>query len=286
MKLMILVLIAVLIFAVAMYFVVKALQSGDNETASPKNKNAKFLNENSEAINALMCLNEKYENKLYCDSIYYAAHTYDNADFFDDISCADYLISMLQERKNEILQKMKMVEFCKRNYTSYINEVKKIDSFGKFKSPIDGYDLEDLLTTEKEIFEDETFESPEDFEVEIIIYYAKMNDEIVDYKKQTFDKVEVMDLIDRLNDRSGYYYNDRGIWDSLCRVERGKVSNKLRIRVYERDGYKCRYWGRGEDECSLQIDHIKPISKGGKSTYDNLQTLCEDCNKQKDNKYF
>ena len=268
-----------------MYFVVKALQSGDNETASPKNKNAKFLNKNSEAINALMCLNEKYENKLYCDSIYYAAHTYDNVDFFNDISCADYLISMLQERKNEILQKMKMVEFCKRNYMSYINEVKKIDSFGKFKSPIDGYDLEDLLTTEKEIFEDETFESPEDFEVEIILYYAKMNDEIVDYKKQTFDKVEVMDLIDRLNDRSGYYYNDRGIWDSLCRVERGKVSNKLRIRVYERDGYKCRYCGRGEDECSLQIDHIKPISKGGKSIYDNLQTLCEDCNKQKDNKY-
>ena len=113
-----------------------------------------------------------------------------------------------------------------------------------------------------------------------------MNGEIVDYKEQTFDKTEVIDLINRLSDRNGYYYNDRGIWDSLCRVERGKVSNKLRFEIFERDGYKCRYCGRGEDECSLQIDHIKPISKGGKSTYDNLQTLCEDCNKQKDNKYF
>lgn len=286
MELMILVLIVVLVFAVAMYFVVKALQSGDNETASPKNKNAKFLNENSEAISALLCLNEKYKNKLYCDSIYNVAHTYDNADYFEDISCEDYLIYMLQERKNEILQKMKIVEFCKRNYTSYINDVKKIDSFGKFKSPIDGYDSDELLNAEKEVFEDETFESPEDFEVEIILYYAKMNDEIVDYKKQTFDKTEVIDLINRLNDRNGYYYNDRGIWDSLCRVERGKVSNKLRFEIFERDGYKCRYCGRGEDERSLQIDHIKPISKGGKSTYDNLQTLCEDCNKQKDNKYF
>ena len=286
MELMILGLIVVLVFAVAMYFVVKALQSGDNETASPKNKNAKFLNENSEAISALLCLNEKYKNKLYCDSIYNVAHTYDNADYFEDISCEDYLIYMLQERKNEILQKMKIVEFCKRNYTSYINDVKKIDSFGKFKSPIDGYDSDELLNAKKEVFEDETFESPEDFEVEIILYYAKMNDEIVDYKKQTFGKTEVIDLIDRLNDRNGYYYNDRGIWDSLCRVERGKVSNKLRFEIFERDGYKCRYCGRGEDERSLQIDHIKPISKGGKSTYDNLQTLCEDCNKQKDNKYF
>ena len=111
MELMILVLIVVLVFAVAMYFVVKALQSGDNETASPKNKNAKFLNENSEAISALLCLNEKYKNKLYCDSIYNVAHTYDNTDYFEDISCEDYLIYMLQEGKNEILQKMKIVEF-------------------------------------------------------------------------------------------------------------------------------------------------------------------------------
>lgn len=286
MKLMILVLIAVLIFAVAMYFVVKALQSGDNETASPKNKNAKFLNENSEAINALMCLNDKYENKLRCFSIYDAAHTYDNADFFDDISCADYLIYMLQEHKNEILQKMKMVEFCKRNYTSYINEVEKIDSFGKFKNPIDGYDSDELLNAEKKMFNGYKIKPPADFKVKIKLYCAKMNGEVVRNKAQTFDRAEVMNLIDRLNDRNGYYYNDRGIWDSLCRVERGKVSNKLRIRVYERDGYKCRYCGRSEDECKLEIDHIKPISKGGKSTYDNLQTLCEDCNKQKDDKYF
>ena len=127
---------------------------------------------------------------------------------------------------------------------------------------------------------------PTDFKVKIKLYCKKMDGEIVDYKEQTFDKTEVIDLIDRLNDRSGYYYNDRGIWDSLCRVERGEVSNKLRFEIFERDGYKCRYCGRSEDECSLQIDHIKPISKGGKSTYDNLQTLCEDCNKQKDNKYF
>ena len=30
---------------------------------------------------------------------------------------------------------------------------------------------------------------------------------------------------------------------------------------------------------------IKPIAKGGKSTYDNLQTLCVYCNKEKGDKY-
>ncbi|MBO5777220.1 MAG: HNH endonuclease [Clostridia bacterium] len=31
----------------------------------------------------------------------------------------------------------------------------------------------------------------------------------------------------------------------------------------------------------LEIDHIKPIAKGGKTTIDNLQTLCHDCNVKK-----
>ncbi len=285
MKLMILVLIALLVFAVAMYFVVKALQNEDSETASPKNKNAKFLYKNSEAISALLRLNDKYENKLHCESAYILTHTYDNADFFEDISCEDYLVYMLQERKNEILQNIKIVEFCKRNYTSYINEVEKIDSFGKFKSPIDGHNSDELLKAEKKMFNGYKIKAPADFKVKIKLNCAKINGEIVDHKAQTFNKAEVVDLIDRLNDRNGYYYNDRGIWNSLCRVERGKVSNQLRFEIFERDGYKCRYCGRGEDECKLEVDHIKPISKGGKSTYDNLQTLCEDCNKQKDNKY-
>lgn len=268
---------------IALYFTWK---SPSRDYDFKRRKIKRFLNENSEALSTLLSLNEKYENKLYCDSIYNVAHTYDNVDYFNDISCEDYLIYVLQGQKNSILQRIKNAEFCKRNYASYINEVKKIDSFGKFRNPIDGYDSDELLNAEKKMFNGYKIKPPTDFKVKIKLYCAKMNGEIVDYKEQTFDKTEVIDLIDRLNDRNGYYYNDRGIWDSLCRVERGKVSNKLRFEILERDGYKCRYCGRGKDECNLQIDHIKPISKGGKSTYDNLQTLCEDCNKQKDNKYF
>lgn len=277
------IIIIMLACVLALYFIGK---SPSRDYDFKRRKIKRFLNENSEALSTLLCLNEKYKNKLYCDSIYNVAHTYDNADYFNDISCEDYLIYVLQGQKNSILQRIKNAEFCKRNYASYINDVKKIDSFGKFKSPIDGYDSDELLNAEKKMFNGYKIKPPTDFKVKIKLYCAKMNGEIVDYKEQTFGKTEVIDLIDRLNDRNGYYYNDRGIWDSLCRVERGKVSNKLRFEILERDGYKCRYCGRGKDECSLQIDHIKPISKGGKSTYDNLQTLCEDCNKQKDNKYF
>lgn len=40
-----------------------------------------------------------------------------------------------------------------------------------------------------------------------------------------------------------------------------------------------------EDGVKLHVDHVVPVSRGGKSTMDNLQTLCEDCNCGKGNKY-
>ena len=60
----------------------------------------------------------------------------------------------------------------------------------------------------------------------------------------------------------------------------------MRFFIYSRDNYRCKLCGRSERQDYLEIDHIKPISKGGKSTLDNLQTLCRTCNKQKGNKYY
>ena len=90
--------------------------------------------------------------------------------------------------------------------------------------------------------------------------------------------MQILDLIDRVNDKYGTWFNDRGIWDAICRVERGRVSNKMRFSIYKRDGYRCQHCGRSGRFVDLEIDHIIPIAKGGKSTYDNLQTLCKRCN--------
>ena len=113
-----------------------------------------------------------------------------------------------------------------------------------------------------------------------------MNGSIYDKKMQSFCVEEILSFINRLKNKSGTFYNDCDIWDSLCRVERGKVSNKMRFSIYERDGYRCRRCGVSEQYVSLEIDHIIPISKGGKSTYENLQTLCHKCNCEKGNKTF
>lgn len=68
--------------------------------------------------------------------------------------------------------------------------------------------------------------------------------------------------------------------------ERAKVTRAMRYDVLRRDGFRCVKCGRGrEDGVKLHADHIKPVSRGGKSVISNLQTLCEDCNCGKGNKY-
>lgn len=56
------------------------------------------------------------------------------------------------------------------------------------------------------------------------------------------------------------------------------ISAHKRLRVFARDGYKCRYCEKNSD---LTIDHIVPLSKGGGENESNLQTLCFSCNTAK-----
>jgi len=57
-----------------------------------------------------------------------------------------------------------------------------------------------------------------------------------------------------------------------------KVSVKTRDAVLRGYGYKCAKCGRGGE---LTMDHIMPLSRGGKNRKKNLQPLCTYCNGKK-----
>ena len=65
-----------------------------------------------------------------------------------------------------------------------------------------------------------------------------------------------------------------------------KIPLRLRFRVLERDCFSCRICGRSRakgDEIKLQVDHVIPWSRGGRTDMENLQALCEECNLGKSN---
>ena len=51
----------------------------------------------------------------------------------------------------------------------------------------------------------------------------------------------------------------------------------IRKVVLKRDGFKCRNCGNLEHPSNLEVDHIRPLSDGGRHDLNNLQTLCRDC---------
>jgi hypothetical protein len=60
--------------------------------------------------------------------------------------------------------------------------------------------------------------------------------------------------------------------------QKDKIGRALAKRVFERDAYRCVTCGTHIDLC---CDHIKPESKGGETTFANLQTMCRPCNSKK-----
>ena len=65
------------------------------------------------------------------------------------------------------------------------------------------------------------------------------------------------------------------------------MTSRLRNSIKARDNHTCRYCSvslAAEPHLLLEVDHVIPVSRGGMSTPDNLQTLCWRCNRTKSNK--
>lgn len=68
--------------------------------------------------------------------------------------------------------------------------------------------------------------------------------------------------------------------------QRRLMTDSLRYDVLKRDGFRCVLCGATakDEHVKLHVDHITPISKGGRTELSNLRTLCERCNLGKSDK--
>jgi len=92
----------------------------------------------------------------------------------------------------------------------------------------------------------------------------------------------VMD-VDNLN-RFVLFLSEKIKFNKSIAGQRALMTSKLRQHIKERDAFTCKQCGASiqqEPNLLLEIDHIIPVSKGGLTTEDNLQTLCWRCNRSK-----
>lgn len=80
------------------------------------------------------------------------------------------------------------------------------------------------------------------------------------------------------------YLSKEVAWDNSKKEQRALMTREFRIKILKRDGFTCQYCGANTKDnpgLLLEVDHIIPVSRGGKSVEENLQTLCKRCNRKK-----
>jgi 5-methylcytosine-specific restriction endonuclease McrA len=73
------------------------------------------------------------------------------------------------------------------------------------------------------------------------------------------------------------------VLSSFDRLPRQEVKF-TRQNVFERDGYTCQYCSKTLEVARLNLDHVIPREKGGRTTWENVVCSCITCNTRKANK--
>lgn len=237
-------------------------------------KYKKFVLNNSEALKVITVINKNYQFKHIKN--FDLSHSYDNRNFYNDISCKDYLTYQLVYIQYEVDKAINDIIENKKIWNRYATEVNSKISFGLFGEVKQLKNTKKLLRVEKKIFRQKTLHPCLNFSINVALHLTNINGKHLKSKYYNFQIEDIKAIEKNLRKKKGSRYLDDDIWNSLCRVERGKVTNRMRFAIYKRDHYRCRKCGRKTND--LEVDHIIPIAKGGKSTFDNLQTLCHRCN--------
>ncbi|GAB4851446.1 hypothetical protein Ancab_030848 [Ancistrocladus abbreviatus] len=144
-----------------------------------------------------------------------------------------------------------------------------------------------------ELGEDDDFENFENDELSCFrglvldISYRPVN--VVCWKRaiclEFMEKADVLEYYDQIvNSPSGSFYIPAvlRVPHLLQVVKKKRIRNTLsRKNIFYRDDYTCQYCSSRNN---LTIDHVLPIARGGKWSWENLVTACAKCNSKKGQK--
>ncbi len=165
----------------------------------------------------------------------------------------------------------------KKRYDEYCKELDNINT--KTKPEIieaSGFTAKEFDKLESMLI-DKTKYNEDVYNISINVEVGYITRRYNNSKNRTIKYEELCDLY--MEWRNGKKYKE------TAKRERKYMNDQLRYDVLKRDNFTCTKCGAtAKDGVKLHVDHIIPVSKGGKTTMSNLQTLCERCNIGKGNK--
>jgi 5-methylcytosine-specific restriction endonuclease McrA len=105
-------------------------------------------------------------------------------------------------------------------------------------------------------------------------------------KYMVLDKATVLSFYEDWTVRSANWATNVPAIMILKDYEKRKTSIRFsKHNVFLRDSYRCQYCNDDVSRKSATLDHVLPISHGGKTTFENTVTACGPCNSTKGNNY-
>ena len=260
------------------YFKRKAIRKERELEKQRALENKKKVLEFSSRLNLIREMNQKYcFEDIDCNQYYTVS--VDTKLKLDNFNFDQYMGDLIYDYQDFFLSLIKKTERNRKQYELYAKEImQRFPRSIKADAEKCGLSEDVFIQIEKPLLEEESKKPVLKMSIHCKATYKSPKGRNT-YKRDAEYSIE---------DISRLYKEvmKRDTRKAQMQRERSLVTPKLRYMVLQRDGRRCKICGRSEaDGAKLHVDHIIPISKGGKTEMDNLQTLCDYCNIGKGNSY-
>ncbi len=239
-----------------------------------RNKQLEFVINNSQCLKLIKSCNQKQCFRDIQEAICYYKQC-NSKKQLDNFNVNSYMLSLIEDNPPYFTKLLEDIKYNQINFTRYEAEYNRL----LMQTP---YDYEKL--TRNSIVTAKDFRKIEYKECEkiklkpVCRILVKVNARYVSPQgRNSYTRTftfKTGDIVSFFND-----YTNAQKYKQSKQYQRSLMTDKLRYKIMKRDNFRCVICGASQkDGVKLHVDHIIPVSKGGKTIESNLRTLCDRCN--------
>lgn len=239
-------------------------------------RNRAIVLKNSERLKKLVELNEQTEYRKYLNSDFYEIHTCKSKGQYDRFNLQNFAIECINLNRFHYEKLIREVEISKELFSKYDSIAKNIIStISEEECKRLKITKKVFLKYEEKLFREHYNAPLQDINVHFMSRYTSPKGRNSYKRDDIYDCASLLSLMQRAQ-KIDVAKTEK---QKSISAERSKMSDSLRYDILKRDKFRCQICGAtAADGVKLHVDHIMPVSKGGRTEKSNLRTLCDRCN--------
>ena len=235
-----------------------------------------FVKENSKMLSEINSINTAYSFQEIPPALWYSYDCSSKREY-DLVDYKEYMIDIIKDNIDHYQQLLMKIQYNKTLFSSYKDELWKVREIKKEEQ--DYYNQYPFFEqTESQMFGETVLKPVINLHVTISYHYITPKGQKSYNKSCYLETDEIQECYNEAIERKEH--------EKTAKYQREIMTPSLRYDVMKRDGFRCVLCGaEAKDGIKLHVDHIIPVSKGGKTEISNLRTLCDRCNMGKGAKY-